>query len=79
MNRHIAVNQAKAHFAELLGDVAHGEAIHITKHGKPIATLLPYQPAATEVTQAVEALRHLAKKTSLKGVNVKALITAGRR
>jgi len=42
----ISVADAKKHFSELLGKVAHGkEQILITKRGKPMARLVPAEQA----------------------------------
>lgn len=39
--REIQATEAKAHLAELLRSVEHGETIAITSHGKTIANLVP--------------------------------------
>ena len=41
MMREIQATEAKAHLAQLLRDVEHGETIVLTRHGKPIAHLVP--------------------------------------
>jgi prevent-host-death family protein len=73
---------AKTHFSQLLERVAKGEEITITKHGTPVARLVPAdRPSrahvATVFRQMDELRRSLPKskdKTSLKG-----LIDEGRR
>ncbi len=40
------VHEAKTHFSKLLEKVASGEEVIISKAGKPVAKLVPYQPAA---------------------------------
>ena len=40
------VHEAKTHFSKLLEKVATGEEVVISKAGKPVAKLVPYQPAA---------------------------------
>ena len=37
--------QAKTHLPQLLERVEHGESFTITRHGKPIARLLPAMPS----------------------------------
>ncbi|WP_336055959.1 type II toxin-antitoxin system Phd/YefM family antitoxin [Nitratireductor sp. CH_MIT9313-5] len=37
----VPATEAKARFSSLLGDVQRGETVHITRHGKTIATLGP--------------------------------------
>jgi prevent-host-death family protein len=39
--REIQASEAKAHLASLLDDVERGETLIITRHGKPIARLVP--------------------------------------
>ena len=39
--REIQATEAKTRLAELLRAVEHGEAITITRHGKPVAHLVP--------------------------------------
>ena len=39
--REIQATEAKTHLAELLRAVEHGETVAITRHGKPVAHLVP--------------------------------------
>ena len=39
--REVQATEAKAHLAQLLSEVEHGETIAITRHGKPVAHLVP--------------------------------------
>ena len=39
--REVQATEAKAHLAQLLSEVEHGATIAITRHGKPIAHLVP--------------------------------------
>jgi prevent-host-death family protein len=49
---------AKARFAELLDQVENGRTIRITRHGKPIARLVPEaEVRRAEVAEALEELR----------------------
>ena len=41
--REIQATEAETHFAQLLRDVEHGEAIAITRHGEAIAHMVPAQ------------------------------------
>lgn len=40
------IHEAKTHFSKLLARVEAGEEVIITRAGKPIAKLVPLQPAA---------------------------------
>lgn len=41
MSRQVTATQAKAHILALLDDVASGDEIEITKHGRTVARLVP--------------------------------------
>jgi prevent-host-death family protein len=73
--------EAKTHLPELLRRVAAGEEITITKHGKPVARLVP--PLAAEppldVRAAVAAMKRFRKGRSLGGLSIREMIEDGRR
>ncbi len=71
---------AKTHLSSLLEQVAAGEEVVITRHGKPIARLIGAADIdRARVEEAVEELRRLRKSTSLGGLSWKALRDEGRR
>ena len=41
MTRQVTATQAKAHILSMLDDVAAGDEIEITKHGRTVARLVP--------------------------------------
>jgi prevent-host-death family protein len=41
MTREVQASEAKTHLPRLLGDVERGETIIITRHGRPIAQIVP--------------------------------------
>ncbi len=45
MTVQVNIHEAKTHLSELLQRVMNGEEIIIAKAGKPVARLLPFQPA----------------------------------
>jgi len=54
---------AEAKFAELLNEVERGRTVRITRHGKPIARLVPEEEVRrTEVAEAIERLKALRQK-----------------
>ena len=56
--REVRSTEAKAHLAELLRAVEHGETVAITRHGKAIAHLAPAQDQDGESRKsAVERFR----------------------
>jgi prevent-host-death family protein len=62
--REIRASEAKTHLPQLLDDVEAGETIVITRHGRPIARLVPDEARRNaEAAAAVEAIRALRKGT----------------
>lgn len=60
--KHVQSSVAKTHFAELLDSVEQGETIVITRHGKPIARVVPEQTSRqAEVRQAIAEMREARK------------------
>ena len=47
----ISARNANQHFAEVLGKVAAGETVIITRRGKPVATLAPYRSEAASLAR----------------------------
>ncbi len=70
---------AKVHLSELLNKVTNGDTITITKHGKPIAKLVPFKEKAylsrSEALSKLSKIRN-AQKTS---VSVLEMIAEGRK
>ena len=73
--------EAKTHLAQLLEKVEAGEEITITKHGAPVAKLVPVKKelSAEQRAAAIERIQQLATGLSLGGLKVKDLISEGRR
>ena len=72
--------EAKTHLPGLLSRVAKGEKIVITKHGSPVAMIVPYIAEKSKSTKAVIAeIRQYRKKLKLKGLSIKDMIEEGRR
>ncbi len=77
----VGAYEAKTHLSELLEKVEAGEEITITKHGAPVAKLVPVKKVASleERSAAIMRIQKLAKGLSLGGLRVKDLIGEGRR
>ncbi len=76
----VGIFEAKAHFSELLDRVEHGEEVTITRHGKPVARVLPVDQARQDRAEyAVKRLTELSEKLSLDGLDWKALRDEGRK
>ncbi len=72
--------EAKTHLAQLLERVAKGEKITITKHGVPVAMLVP--PAGRDrrdVAAAIEAMIEFGKGQTLGDLTIREMIEEGRR
>ena len=67
--------------SELLERVEAGEEITITKHGAPVAKLVPVKKQASleERFAAIERIQKLASGLSLSGLKIKDLISEGRK
>jgi prevent-host-death family protein len=71
--------ETKTHLADLLRRVQRGESITITKHGVPVAKLVPVEGYGTkDVREAIEALLEFRKVNKLRGVTIKEMIEEGR-
>lgn len=72
---------AKTHLSELLEKVEAGEEITITKHGAPVAKLVPVKKKVRreERVAAIDRIQKLASGLSLRGLKIKDLIAEGRR
>jgi prevent-host-death family protein len=74
--------EAKTHLPQLLERVARGEEITITKHGKPVARLVPAGPLKPkpDVRKVIEELKAFSKGNTLgKGLTIREMIDEGRR
>ena len=69
--------EAKTHLSQLLERVAHGEEFTITKHGKPVARLVPaiaIKPKP-DVRHVIEELKAFSKGNTLgDGITIRDLI-----
>ncbi len=78
----IGAFEAKNKLSELLDRVEHGEELTITRHGKPVARLVPHD-AGPDRSRARAAHDHMLelRKNMLLGddLNIKDMINEGRR
>ncbi len=62
--RHIQASEAKTHFPQLLDEVERGETVIITRHGRPIARLVPEaERRQAEIDDAIRAIKEIQKRT----------------
>ncbi len=72
--------EAKTHLAELLARVSGGESITITRHGKPVAQLVPIAiPQKRDRADVVKDLLEFGKGRKLRGQSIREMIEEGRR
>jgi prevent-host-death family protein len=77
--RQVGVYDAKTQLPRLLDAVERGEIVTITRHGRPVAKLVPVKGTQRSVEEAIEALREFRKRHPLRGLKIKDLIEEGRR
>ena len=77
----VGAYDAKTHFSELLEKVESGEQITITKHGTPVARLVPVRKkhSPQERRAAIERIVQLSEGLSLGRLKIRDLINEGRR
>ena len=77
--REVGVYDVKTHLARLLAEVEAGETITITRHGKPVARLVPVGARRRSPAEAVAAIREFSKTHTLGGISPRELINEGRK
>jgi prevent-host-death family protein len=61
--REIQASEAKVHLSQLLDDVERGETLIITRHGRPIARIVPeVDRRQEEVDKALAGIRELRRR-----------------
>jgi len=73
----VGAYQAKTHLSQLLEKVIRGEIVQITKHGVPVAKLVPVDKIVN-TRDTLEELQGFRKGKRLKGISLKELISEGR-
>lgn len=75
----MGVYDAKTQLPRLLEQVERGETVTITRHGRPVARLVPIGRSGRSVDETIAAIRAARKGHRLDGVAVRELIDEGRR
>lgn len=74
----IGAYDAKTHLPELLERVQKGERFTITKHGRPVAELLPYSGQDRErARRAVAQMRDARQAFARRGVSLRQILKRG--
>ena len=62
--REIQASEAKVHLPQLLDEVERGETLIITRHGRPIARIVPETDRRQEeIDKALSGIRELRRRT----------------
>ena len=79
--KQLGAYEAKTHLSRLLDEVERGESYAITKHGRPVALLVPATPGRSEMTvaEAIDGIRRFRTGRRLSGISLRDLINDGRR
>ena len=76
----VGAYEAKTHLPELLRRVEKGERITITRHGHPVAELVPaIDDRRRKVSEAIAGLDRLRKGRKLGDMTIRQMIDEGRR
>jgi prevent-host-death family protein len=68
--REIQASDAKTHLPQLLDEVERGMTIIITRHGRPIARLVPEAARRQEeIDRAIEGIKAIRKRTETMTLN----------
>ena len=78
--KRLGAYEAKTHLSRLLDEVEAGESYAITKHGRPVALLVPAAGGSQlSVTKAIAGLRRFRHGRRLGDVSLRELIAEDRR
>ena len=77
--KQVGVYEAKTHLPRLLDEVEQGETITITRHGRPVARVVPVRGRQRNVKEAIAAIREFRKGHTLGDITTKELIEEGRK
>ena len=76
----VSTADAKNNLSALLGEVARGNEVTITKRGVPVAKLVPATPSfdREKARRAATGLREASRGVKLGGIKIKELVNEGR-
>ena len=76
----VGAYEAKTHLPRLLERVQHGERVTITRHGVPVAMLVPVAPVTKpDIRAAINELKAFATGHSAGDMTLRQMIEEGRR
>ena len=71
----VSAYDAKTHLPRLLERAARGERFVITRHGKPVAQLIPFDDTA--IREAIDKVEAIRARLALEGVTLDSALAAG--
>jgi len=80
--RNIGAFEAKTHFSEILEQISHGQQFVITKHGHPVAKIIPFEERSTvDISTAIDDMRKFIQQNKIKlaGLDWKKLRDTGKK
>lgn len=75
----VGAYDAKTHLPRLLEQVEGGEVVTITRHGRPVARLVPVDEMAADPDEVIKALLEFRQGVRRGRVSVRRMIEEGRR
>ena len=76
----VGAYEAKTHLSRLLDRVARGERITITRHGAPVAELVPVgAPRERQIGEVLSEIRKLRKGRTLGREEIRGMTEEGRK
>jgi prevent-host-death family protein len=78
--REVGAFEAKTRLGQLLDQVERGEEVTITRHGRPVAKLVPVDTGfdRAKARRAAAGLREASRGLTLGGLRIKDLVNEGR-
>jgi prevent-host-death family protein len=75
----IGIYEARTRFSEIIDKVGKGEEVTVTRHGVPVARIIPVDSEKKlAVRDAIEAMQKFGRGKSLRGLSLKKMIREGR-
>jgi len=76
----VGAYEAKTNFSALLDRVAQGEIVTVSRHGTPVAQLIPLdKPKEVQAAQAAARIKRMREGIRLQGLDLRELMNEGRR
>jgi prevent-host-death family protein len=75
----VGIYEARTRLSELIEKVGKGEEVTVTRHGVPVARIIPVDgEKKLAVRDAIEAMKKFGRGKSLRGLSLKKMIREGR-